>query len=318
MINVLIIGYGNIAKKHIKNLKKINSKFNFFIIVQNLKKYKYAKNIKIFDKLKNINLDLFKIVLICSPANTHLRYLNFFLNRHVKIFIEKPLGTNSKLIQFILKKNKEIKADVTIGYVLRKNFLANRVFQIIKKKQLGKIHNVKIKASSFLPTWRKNKDYKKTVSAQKRLGGGVLFELSHEIDYLFWLFGSPKIVKSKLIFNKSLKTDVETGVILNLFFKEGFKAIMELDFHSKNKNIRFCEIKGHQKNLLWDLQKKIIKIENKKTKKIQKILDSGNMFFNQMKYFVNKKFDSSYSKNELSHSLKIIRFIEHAKKKGSL
>ena len=32
-------------------------------------------------------------------------------------------------------------------------------------------------------------DYKETVSAKAELGGGVLLELSHEIDYLRWIFG---------------------------------------------------------------------------------------------------------------------------------
>ena len=31
-------------------------------------------------------------------------------------------------------------------------------------------------------------NYTKSVSAQKKLGGGVLLELSHELDYLKWIF----------------------------------------------------------------------------------------------------------------------------------
>ena len=46
-----------------------------------------------------------------------------------------------------------------------------------------------INCSSFLPSWRKNIDYQSSVSAKKSLGGGVLLELSHEIDYLIWLIG---------------------------------------------------------------------------------------------------------------------------------
>jgi len=316
MINVIVFGYGNIAKKHIKNLTKISSKFNFFVIVKNIKKYQNTNNIKIFDTLRDIDLNIFKYVLICSPANTHLKYFKYFSDKKIKIFIEKPLDTNISLVERYLKKIDKIKADINIGYVFRKNFLAKKVSQIIRKKNFGNVKSVKIKASSYLPNWRKNKDYKNTVSAKKNLGGGVLLELSHEIDYLFWFFGEPHLLKSKLIYDKSLKIEVETGAQLELTHKKGFKIIIELDFHSKNKNIRFCKIIGKKNNLLWDIKKKMVILKNLKTQKIKKYFDTGDMYFNQMHHFINKRFNSHYSKKSLKNSLKILKFIRQAKLKG--
>ena len=46
--------------------------------------------------------------------------------------------------------------------------------------------------SSFLPQWRKDISYENSVSAQKKLGGGVRLELSHDIDYLNLIFGNLK------------------------------------------------------------------------------------------------------------------------------
>ena len=40
-----------------------------------------------------------------------------------------------------------------------------------------------------MPTWRPNTDYKACYSSDKERGGGVLLDLSHEIDYLLWLLG---------------------------------------------------------------------------------------------------------------------------------
>ena len=57
------------------------------------------------------------------------------------------------------------------------------VENIIKKKDPLDIFSVNIESQSFLPSWRKNSDYKRSVSAQK-IRGGVLLELSHEINYL--------------------------------------------------------------------------------------------------------------------------------------
>ena len=42
--------------------------------------------------------------------------------------------------------------------------------------------------------YRKNIDYKKSNSAKKKFGGGLLLELSHEIDYIKWLFGNISLI----------------------------------------------------------------------------------------------------------------------------
>jgi CMP-N,N'-diacetyllegionaminic acid synthase len=41
----------------------------------------------------------------------------------------------------------------------------------------------------YLPTWRPGQDYRQSYSASRGKGGGALLDLSHEIDYLQWLFG---------------------------------------------------------------------------------------------------------------------------------
>ena len=39
----------------------------------------------------------------------------------------------------------------------------------------------------FLPDWRKNIAYSKSYSSIKKQGGGVLLDLSHELDYATYL-----------------------------------------------------------------------------------------------------------------------------------
>ena len=69
--NILFIGLGSIAKKQIHILKKINQDIKIF-------KLKIKNKKKAFDKINEL-LEKFKLknAVICSPANTHLDYINF-------------------------------------------------------------------------------------------------------------------------------------------------------------------------------------------------------------------------------------------------
>ena len=46
-----------------------------------------------------------------------------------------------------------------------------------------------IHVGQHLATWRPWRDFRESYSSQRALGGGVLRDLSHELDYILWLFG---------------------------------------------------------------------------------------------------------------------------------
>ena len=54
--------------------------------------------------------------------------------------------------------------------------------------------------------------------ARQELGGGAPLELSHELDYLRWIFGEVEWVKATLGRQSSLEIDVEDTVHLILGF----------------------------------------------------------------------------------------------------
>src|SRR2546421_323520 len=51
------------------------------------------------------------------------------------------------------------------------------------------IVSAEVRTASWLPGWRPGRDYRATYSASRALGGGVLRDMSHELDYPSWLFG---------------------------------------------------------------------------------------------------------------------------------
>jgi len=53
-----------------------------------------------------------------------------------------------------------------------------------------KVPAVNVHVSEYLPWWRPGTDYRSCYSAKRSEGGGVVFDISHEIDYIQWLFGA--------------------------------------------------------------------------------------------------------------------------------
>jgi len=51
---------------------------------------------------------------------------------------------------------------------------------------------VEASVGQYLPDWRPGTDYRHAYSADAVRGGGVLRDLSHELDLLVWLFGAPE------------------------------------------------------------------------------------------------------------------------------
>jgi len=212
---VLIIGHGSIGKRHAFLLKKRLKLKNIFIFTkQKINNYKSIHHLKNF---KSINPNY---IIIASSTKFHFNHLKYLEKnfKKIKILVEKPLFDKDRNLK--IKNNK-----VFVGYNLR----FHPIIKYIKKKlNKKKVIDIKIISNSFLPYWRKNRDYKKTSSAQRKLGGGVLLDLSHEIDLARWLFG--EINLQYVLKGKFSKLAIDTDDLLRLYGKIN-KANLSLDLN---------------------------------------------------------------------------------------
>lgn len=119
-----------------------------------------------------------------------------------------------------------------------------------------------------MPEWRPNLDYRDSVSARSELGGGVLFEMSHEIDYLQWIFGDISWVNAVLSKQSTLIIDTFDYASLVMGATKNNCEIpirLSLNFYRKDPR-RFCEVAGDNGLLVWDYFENSVKFFNGKTR----------------------------------------------------
>ncbi len=246
---ILIIGKGSISLKHKHAIKSISKKFK----ITNLSSRDFNKNISI----KN-NFDL---IIICSPSSLHYDHYKLVEKKfeNTKILIEKPLFDKSYKIQ------KKSNNRYFVGYNLRFHPVIKFLKNYLKDKQ---VFFVRANCSSYLPNWRK-KNYRRTVSSKKKFGGGVLLELSHEIDYLIWIFKKIKINYSLNTKVSKLKIDTDDILILNCITPKKTIINLTINFFSRIPN-REIFIDGQNFSVRANiLSNSITLIEKKKTRIIK-------------------------------------------------
>ncbi len=196
MKKVLIIGYGSIGRKHVKILSKIKKGLNFLILTnQKLRKYKTINKI---EHSLEYNPDYIVISNFTSKHYLTIKKIEkLFKNK--TILVEKPLFDKAR--SYKVKNNKYY-----IGYNLRLHPVIKKIKELIQ----GKVINyVEFNTDTFLPSWRKNLPYHISSSASKKKGGGVILDLSHELDILLFLFQKVNVLASinKKVSNLNINTD---------------------------------------------------------------------------------------------------------------
>jgi CMP-N,N'-diacetyllegionaminic acid synthase len=252
---VLIIGFGSIGLRHYTILNKIKKIKKIYIISNQRLKKKF--NPVGIHELKNINPDY---IIIAKPTSEHFYYAKIIDQnlKNKKVLIEKPVF--NKKINYKFKNNYYF-----VGYNLRFNPLINYVKKVIKN---NKIISAKFFCVSDLTKWRKNIHYTKSSSAKKVFGGGVLNDLSHEIDFLQWFFGDLKFNFFKKEKLSKLKINTDDNFEAIGHGKRIKRFSISLNYFSK-LNKRFFTINGNRFTIYADLIKSELQIsKNYKYRKI--------------------------------------------------
>ena len=290
-MKILVVGYGSIGKRHVNNLIKIKN-LDILICTKNKEAEILSKQgIKIFKSISESLKEKPEIGIICNETSLHIKTAIRLAKNNCHLFIEKPISNSLKGLETISKLTKKKKLITMIGCDMRFDKCIKEIKKIIEHDELGNILSVQSDNGSYLPDWHPYENYQKSYASRKDLGGGVVLTAIHEIDYLYWFFGSVAEVISFTGQYSDLKMSVEDLSVSLIKFNNNVISELHLDYFQR-PSTRSCKLVGTKGTLLWDDTSNEVKLYNNNTKKWSSKLkidnyDWNQMYVEEMAYFLN-------------------------------
>lgn len=253
---VLVVGLGSIGRRHLRLARELLPHADIRVLrhqeCDSIPEYADG----CFSRLEQALDFAPQIAVIASPATFHVDMARSLARTGVHLLIEKPLAASLEGIPPLLESCRAQGLVLLTGYNLRFLPSLQRFRSELKENRIGRVLSVRCEIGQYLPSWRPDADYRLGVSARRELGGGALLELSHELDYLRWIFGEVDWVKATLTRQSGLEIDVEDTVHLILGFvpeEDGRRLIgtLNMDF-VRHDAVRLCVAIGEDGSLRWN------------------------------------------------------------------
>ncbi|MGF7056647.1 Gfo/Idh/MocA family protein [Brassicibacter mesophilus] len=174
-MNCIIIGYGSIGQRHARILEQLDCR----VAVVSQRNIDFPLSYSsLYSALIHEKADY---IVVANETNEHYHSLTELTGYGFNgiVLIEKPL------FHIVQKIPDNSFKQGYVGYNLRFHPIIQKISELIQKEQTL---YAQIYTGQYLPDWRPNRDYRMNYSARRADGGGVLLDLSHELDYVRLFF----------------------------------------------------------------------------------------------------------------------------------
>ena len=207
------------------------------------------------------------------------------------MFIEKPLSNSLENVDQLLDVCRERALTLMVGYNFRFYKPFGIIHRALSEERIGRPLCLRAEVGQYLPDWRPGIDYRQSVSASRELGGGVVLELSHELDYVRWLLGEVKTVSAQLGQLGGLQMDVEDTAEILLEFDNGALGSIHMDMVQRAP-VRTCRISGTEGTITWDWDGHRVRLFSANTSSWQDLcaepnLDRNEMYVSELRHFLD-------------------------------
>jgi predicted dehydrogenase len=262
-MDVLVVGCGSIGRRHINNLLAIRGidRINIFTKRKDCPGL-FGKDNGKLNVVKNLGSVKADFAILCDPTYKHAATAIKLARKRIPLFIEKPVARSYGEAEKVYRAAKKGRIKVAVGYNLRFLKALRYVKDCVASGRIGKPNFARIEAGQYLPDWRPYRDYRASYSAKKKMGGGVSLDLSHEIDYMRYIFGDPVRWKTAKARIGNLDIDCEDVFEGVYIYKNGLICSVHLDYLQR-KPRRSIKVFGSRGSIECDIINKEIVLKRR-------------------------------------------------------
>ena len=248
----LVVGCGSIGKRHIRNLLGLGNRdiVAFDVAAERRKDVTATLGIATVDDLRLAWEQRPEVCLITTPTSWHLPLALEAAERGCHLFIEKPLSHNWEGVERLLDTVRRKNLVTLVGCNLRFRPGLRKVKNLLAERAIGRVIAARVEFGSYLPNWHPWEDYRRGYSARGELGGGIILDAIHEIDYARWLLGEAIHVVCFADKISQLEIDTEDTAALLIRFASGVIGEVHLDYVQRAAR-RKCRIIGEGGTIQW-------------------------------------------------------------------
>lgn len=284
----LVVGCGSIGMRHIRNLRSLGIQS---IAAVDPVTDRLELAVREFEVIPCSTLDEGlerrpEATLISTPPHVHTDCATRAIEAGSHVFVEKPIADCLDGLDYYLDLAERRRRIVCVGYNWRFHPGIRGLKQRVDSGQIGRVLSAQAEFGQYLPDWRPERDYRETYTAVSALGGGIVLDGSHEIDYLRWFMGDVQKVYCTCAKLSALEIDVEDTAELTLMFEDGAIAQLHLDCVQRGYTRR-CKLVGEDGTLVWDAASGIHHLDQSGGWKIEPIdFDLNQSYVAEMGHFL--------------------------------
>lgn len=226
---VLVLGCGSIGRRHATNLRRLGHRVAAFD--PDPARQAWAGKELDAAVVRTVDEGLAlrpAAVWVCTPPVHHAAPGLAALASGAAVFLEKPLAHSLADARRLTHAAARARRLAAVGYQLRWHPALRWIKARLDEGAWGKLLFLRAEFGQYLPDWRPWQDFRRSYTARRSLGGGILLDASHELDLVRWLAGEARSV-SCLARTLSLPIDVEDTASMVLELRSGAVAEVHLD-----------------------------------------------------------------------------------------
>lgn len=251
---VVVVGCGSIGLRHGANLRTLGVERIVTVDLDPVRRKRAETQLGVptFARLADALAGGCDLAIVATPPSTHVSVALEAARAGAHLFIEKPLSHSLDGIDGLMGLVRDRGLLGMVACNMRFHHGPATIKRLIEDEAIGTVVSAVLDAGQYLPDWHPDEDHTQSYSAREELGGGVVLDGIHELDYIRWILGEVRSVAALTSRRARLGIATESAADLLLEFASGVQATVHVDYVQR-AYARSCKVIGDEGTVLWDI-----------------------------------------------------------------